>query len=213
MPEVQIALLGQREAEMMPQTGDIKLGVEIGNTQWCKFIWSACIDCGKERWVKVVHGMAQSPRCNSCASKKVAGIYPRKTLAERFWAKVLKTDGCWLWQGYINPITGYGQANKNQYPILAHRLAYELTYGKIPEGKFVLHKPPCNNRLCVRPEHLYLGTHRDNMDDMVQSKTLCLRGHPYDDANTYHRPDGNRDCKACMKIRAENHRARQEVVA
>jgi hypothetical protein len=85
---------------------------------------------------------------------------PRIPPAKRFWAKVQKTDSCWLWTS--------GTARYGQFTIqttkLAHRVAWELTHGKIPKGLQVLHH--CDNQRCVRPDHLFLGTQQDNMDDM-----------------------------------------------
>lgn len=88
----------------------------------------------------------------------------RIPLADRFWRKVDKTGDCWLWAGSTN-IHGRGQVNIDKHMISAHRVAYELTYGPIPDGLWVLHH--CDVPLCVRPDHLFLGTHHDNMRDMA----------------------------------------------
>jgi hypothetical protein len=80
--------------------------------------------------------------------------------------------GCWLWDGFLSP-RGYGKVLHNKKRWRAHRLAYALYIGEIPEGFFVCHK--CDNPTCVNPQHLFLGTAQDNMDDMV-TKERSMRG-------------------------------------
>jgi hypothetical protein len=82
---------------------------------------------------------------------------------DRFWGKVRKTDGCWLWTGCIKH-SGYGHFWRAGKLLHAHRVSWELTHGPVPEGLFVLHR--CDTRACVRPDHLFTGTHQDNMLDM-----------------------------------------------
>src|SRR5690348_4704416 len=86
---------------------------------------------------------------------------------ERFWtlADVRGPDDCWAWRGSINR-NGYGQLSWNAWPASSHRVAYQLTHGTIPEGLFVLHS--CDNKLCVNPAHLYVGTQQQNVDDMMK---------------------------------------------
>lgn len=81
---------------------------------------------------------------------------------DRFWQRVRKTETCWLWTGYRND-NGYGQVGFNGHVRLAHRVAYTLAFGIIPEGMDVLHH--CDNPSCVRPDHLFLGTQLDNIRD------------------------------------------------
>lgn len=84
---------------------------------------------------------------------------------EDFWSKVKKTDSCWIWQGFRT--MGYGQLcfGKKGERHYAHRFAWELTRGTIPAGICVLHH--CDNKLCVNPEHLFLGSAKDNTLDMI----------------------------------------------
>ncbi len=92
----------------------------------------------------------------------------------RFWAKVKKSNGCWEWTGAGNG-TGYGMMGfptdgrswkKGTTPRLAHRVSWEIANGPVPGGNLVLHT--CDNRSCVRPSHLFLGTHKDNTHDMMK---------------------------------------------
>lgn len=95
-----------------------------------------------------------------------------KTLLERFEAKYepVPESGCWLWTASINNL-GYGQiqngkrtVNGHFRPFLAHRVSWELYKGPIPNGMCVLHR--CDVQCCVNPEHLFIGTMRDNTMDM-----------------------------------------------
>lgn len=90
-------------------------------------------------------------------------------LWERFWSKVLITaDGnqCWLWTSSNDGRRGYGHFNINGKPEKANRIAWQYPNYVIPDGLFVLHS--CDNPRCCNPKHLFLGTHQDNMDDMLQ---------------------------------------------
>jgi hypothetical protein len=90
----------------------------------------------------------------------------------RFWSLVQQGDGCWLWLGHTNHL-GYGIFPVRGRNVLAHRFAYELQRGPIPIGAHVLHH--CDRRACVREDHLFTGSHRDNMAEMV-SKSRNPRG-------------------------------------
>lgn len=94
-------------------------------------------------------------------------------VVDRFWSKVNKTDGCWTWTASVNA-KGYGQFGpfQNRHHDLAHRVAYQLTVGPIPQQLCVLHR--CDNPPCVRPDHLFLGTRADNNRDMANKKRSAL---------------------------------------
>ena len=86
----------------------------------------------------------------------------------RFWGSVDigPKDNCWNWTGPISGSgSGYGHIFINKKYWRAHRLVWKLTHGVIPKGIHVLHK--CDNTRCVNPNHLFLGTHRDNINDMM----------------------------------------------
>jgi hypothetical protein len=89
----------------------------------------------------------------------------RPSAEQRFWAKVTKTDTCWLWTGATNG-TGYGRFSRDRQSLVSvHRFSYELQVGPVPAGMCVLHR--CDVRNCVRPDHLFLGTVADNNQDMI----------------------------------------------
>ena len=139
---------------------------------------------------------------------------------ERFWAKVNRTETCWLWTGTLS--NGYGwfrigsDRDGSGRTVYAHRWSYEQVHGPIPEGLELDHL--CRVRCCVRPSHLEATSHRENVlrgsgiTARHARQTHCLRGHPFDDANTYHRPDRpeGRMCRECGRAA---QRARYRPVA
>jgi hypothetical protein len=127
----------------------------------------------------------------------------------------VKENGeCLEWVGSYTP-QGYGRTSRKwgkQH--LAHRLSYIQNVGPIPDGRCICHK--CDNPACVRPEHLFVGTHKDNIVDMVKkgrhfspqkNVLFCKRGHEFNDTNTVMvRTTGKRRCRKCRNQLARNWR-------
>jgi|SRR6266567_1315290 len=107
---------------------------------------------------------AKSGLCRSCFE-----LHKPDSTANRFWAKVIKTPGCWKWAAKRYHRFGYGvlatpKSKWGRTQIEAHRVSWVLHFGQVPEGLSVLHR--CDNPECTRPDHLFLGTTADNLADM-----------------------------------------------
>src|SRR3990170_7379385 len=89
-----------------------------------------------------------------------------KSMQDRFFEKVepITESGCWIWMASLN-IYGYGRFRYKGRPSSAHRASWEMKYGYIPDGMNVCHK--CDIPSCVNPNHLFIGTRKDNMRDKV----------------------------------------------
>lgn len=135
---------------------------------------------------------------------------------ERFLSKAIPdpNSGCWLWSGAINGPSKrpYGQMRASGVKVRANRYAYESFVGQIPKGLYVCHR--CDVSICVNPDHLFLGTPRDNVIDMMnkgrnrsginpwnRSKMICVRGHPLTAENLSKVQKNRRVCLACIRFK------------
>jgi hypothetical protein len=144
-----------------------------------------------------------------------------ESLKNRLLSKIemIPEHSCWEWVAGKNE-HGYGLLWYGNKMSKAHRLSYEVFVKKIDKNLFILHK--CDNPGCIRPEHLYEGTQKDNVNDMVKrkrhyrathntSKTHCPRGHEYNSLNTriYHR---KRTCMICIRIREKEYKTKMNKI-
>jgi len=137
----------------------------------------------------------------------------------RFFDKVSYSDDCWEWTGGVSG-SGYGVFSLKGKARSSHRVSYDFFYEEDCEGMNVCHD--CDNKLCINPFHLFLGTAKDNIQDMVsknrhrsQIKKHCVNGHEFTEENTIIWGRGSRVCLVCYKkrrlaARDEDNRKRRE---
>jgi uncharacterized protein YfaT (DUF1175 family) len=129
----------------------------------------------------------------------------------RFLEHVVKTDNCWLWTGRRDGF-GYGHFKAHGRTLKAHRVAWTLKNGAIPDDKTLDHV--CRNPQCVNPAHIALVSNKQNILRGVSPtaknalKTHCERGHKLTTGNLVQRTDGRRDCLACKRVGVRVNRLR-----
>lgn len=127
---------------------------------------------------------------------------PPERVVERVLSRwVADESGCWI-SSYSVGSHGYAQVGWHEAGrirmTLVHRVAWFAFNGPIPDGLTVDHM--CHTRRCVNPTHLRLLTNVENArDNGFATRTHCPAGHPYDEENTYVRPSGERNCRACAR--------------
>lgn len=162
-------------------------------------------------------GMVVRHRCGvlTCVNPAHLSLGARgRPVEERFLAKVEKTETCWLWKG-AKIRDGYGSLRVDGRSALAHRVAWELFRGPIPDGLTLDHL--CRVRHCVNPDHLEVVTFRENVlrgngvSAQEARRETCIHGHAFTPANTY-RPRGSRQrrsCRACNAAAQHAYQARK----
>lgn len=125
--------------------------------------------------------------------------------------------GCWIWQGSVRT-DGYGQisSKRGKSPLHTHRAMWTAVHGLPPSGLFVCHA--CDVRLCINPEHLWLGTAADNNRDRdlkgrnpQLGMTHCYRGHEYTPDNTINTANGGKTCRICCLAATRAWRERRRI--
>ena len=118
---------------------------------------------------------------------------------ERYFERCDKENDCLLWTGWLH--RDYAVVEVSGKRKRLHRLVYEFYNGDIGAGLVIDHL--CRKKSCINPNHLEAVTNRENLDRGThknRDKIFCDSGHPFNEENTYRRPNGKRSCKACHRI-------------
>jgi hypothetical protein len=165
-----------------------------------------CRECGK--WDTIRKGLCGAHYWRSRTGRggtEAVRPYVRGSLRERIAARTRPDGGCLIWTG-AHTKDGYGNIRVRGESVRVHRLAYTLSRGPVPDDLVLDHL--CRRRDCVNPDHMEPVTNKVNI---LRGEGACARnarvtecpaGHPYDEENTYVRPDGRgRECRACKRNR------------
>lgn len=127
-------------------------------------------ECTEKYWAR---GYCRAHYGQLRAGRLLTPLDPEARCSFKFWSRVDKSGHCWIWQGYTTD-EGYGRVGVNGKLVLAHRFAYADKVGPIPDGRLIDHR--CMTRACVRPDHLRVATHSENMQNKASAHSNSKSG-------------------------------------
>jgi len=150
--------------------------------------------------MRIAMSNTPTPRPSTTPNADSTRLFSKISLSEN-------DHGCWEFTGYLDP-DGYGRFHYHGKCHGAHRVAYVLAYGDIPDGMAVDHT--CNNRACIRFEHLEAVTTAENNRRAAERRTHCKNGHEWNESNTYWHKEGKRNCRRCNAEAVRRYTARRK---